>query len=89
MYKHGIHESLYVKNIRKCLIDAGYPYLWETHDVSHLSKNQFKAHMKRHTQDMHILEWHNELANSPIHDSYRIFKTFVQKNISLYCLPIV
>ena len=85
MYKHGIHESLYVKNIRKCLIDAGYPYLWETHDVSHLSKNQFKAHIKRHTQDMHILEWHNELANSPIYDSYRIFKTefCAEKYISL------
>ena len=87
MYRLDVHENLYVKYIHKSLIDVGLPYLWNTQNVSHLSKSMFKSHVKQLTQDLHILDWHNSLFNSPICENYCTFKRNFCKEPYLSIIP--
>ena len=74
MYREGAHENQYLKNVHKILIDTGLPYVWETHDISLVNKTWFTNHIKNHSQDMYILQWHTDLVNSSMYQTYRIFK---------------
>ena len=87
MYKLKMHENMYVKYIRQCLIDVGLPFLWDTQSVSHISKSRFKAHIKQHTQDMYILNWHNTIYNSSICRNYNLFKRNFGQEAYLSILP--
>ena len=87
MYKLGVHESHYVKYIHKTLINAGLPYLWETQNVTHISKNALKTHIRQHSRDLYILEWHNTLLNSPMYNNYNIIKSNFGQEPYLSLLP--
>ena len=67
LYRQGEHESLYLKCVRDTLIDLGLPYLWESHDLTHVNTLQFKHFVKRQTQDLFLLEWHNVVAKSSMY----------------------
>ena len=87
LYRQGEHESLYLKYVRDTLIDLGLPYLWESHDVTHVNTAQFKYFVKRQTQDLFILEWHNVLAESSMYNNYRIIKSTFGQERYLTILP--
>ena len=87
LYRQGEHESLYLKYVRDTLIDLGLPYLWESHDVTHVNTAQLKYFVKRQTQDLFILEWHNVLAESSMYNNYRIIKSTFGQERYLSILP--
>ena len=87
MYRKGLHESLYIKNIRDTLIDVGLPRLWESQDTSHISKTRFNTHVKQHLKDLSILQWRHDVNTSSIYDTYRIFKKEFKTEPYLYILP--
>ena len=74
MYKSGVHENLYVKNIHDYLTDAGFQELWETHDITRTHIARFKAQVKEHIQNTFVLKWRTDMTNSSIYDTYRVFK---------------
>ena len=78
---------MYLKYVRDTLIDLGLPYLWESHDVTHVNTAQFKYFVKRQTQDLFILEWHNVLAESSMYNNYRIIKSTFGQERYLSTLP--
>ena len=87
LYRQGTHECLYLKYIRQALIDLGLPYLWESHDVTHINKSQLKTFVKRQTQDLFILKWHTEIAESSMYENYRMIKTNFGQERYLSILP--
>ena len=86
LYRQGTHECLYLKYIRQALIDIGLPYLWESHDVTHIHKSQLKPFVKRQTRDLFISKWHTEIAESSMYENYRMINNNVgqEVQISLY-----
>ena len=86
MYKKGSHESLYIKNIRNILIDIGLPYLWDTQDVSHLSKTKFSKYVNQYTKDIFIQQWYTDL-NGSMYDTYRLFKSNFKLEDYINVLP--
>ena len=87
LYRQGEHESLYLKYVRNTLIDIGLPYLWDLHDFTHVNTLQFKNFVKRQTQDLFLLEWHNAITESSMYDNYRIIKQTIGQERCLSILP--
>ena len=87
LYNNGIHESVYLKCIRSCLIEVGMPNLWHDQDVSSINITWFKSVTKQCFKDQFIQTWYSHIDNDSVLTNYRLFKTSLKQEPFIYLLP--
>ena len=83
MHIMNIYTSPYLKFVKNTLIEVGMYGLWLSHDLSNISKNVFKSHIKNTLNDLYVQNWYSKLENGSIYTNYRLFKKSFSQEIYL------
>ena len=87
LFLTGSHQSMYIKHIKKTLIEIGMHDLWLSHDVSNINFNWFKLQVKDSLKNLFLQEWYSLIDNDSIYINYKMLKPEFCKDPYLIELP--